>query len=115
MSVTREVSQPEMSASKLPMPRKSWLMSATPETSQQSMGPYFAVAATTFESYSLTAVLREGLYVKVVQGRGGEGEGEGGGGGGGRGEGDSGGPVGGAGGVSGGAGGLLGGAGADGG
>ena len=52
-------------------------MSVTPETSQQSMGPYFAVAAAAFELYSVAAVFREAVSAKVVQ-AGGEGEGSGG-------------------------------------
>ena len=84
--MTREVSQPEMSALKLRMPWKSCLMSVTPETHQPAMGPYFAVAAAAFELYSVAAVLREALSAKVVpvqaggEGEGGGGEGEGGGG-----------------------------------
>ena len=67
-------------------------MSVTPETHQPAMGPYFAVAAVAFETYSVTAVLRLALLVKVWpvqagglgggglgEGSGGEGEGEGGG------------------------------------
>ena len=65
-------------------------MSVTPETHQPAMAPYFAVAASSFELYSVTAVCREALSAKVeVQagggGEGGGGEGEGGGG---EGEGD---------------------------
>ena len=77
MFVTREVSQPEMSALKLRKPEKSWLMSVTPETHHPVMAPYFAVATAASESYSLTAVFREALSAKVVQ-AGGEGEGSGG-------------------------------------
>ena len=96
MVVTQDVSQPEMSALKLPMPEKSPLMSVTPEphTHQSAIAPYFAVAAAAFEAYSPTAVCREALSTKVVQaGEGGGGEGGGGGGGdvGGDGEGGGGG------------------------
>ena len=49
MSVTRDVSQPEMSSLKLPIPphphAKSPLMSVTRETHQSAMAPYSAVAA----------------------------------------------------------------------
>ena len=43
-------------------------MSVTPETSQQAMGPYFAMAAAAFELYSTTAVLRwsQALPAKVL-------------------------------------------------
>ena len=40
-------------------------MSVTPETHQPAMGPYFAVAAVASETYSVTAVLRLALLVKV--------------------------------------------------
>ena len=80
MSVTREVSQPEMSALKLRRPSrlKSSLMSVTPETSQHSMAPYFAVVEAAFEEYSSTAFVREAFHVKVwpVQ-AGGDGDGDG--------------------------------------
>ena len=83
MSVTRDVSQPEMSALKLRKLWKSWLMSVTPETHQPAMGPYFAVAAAAFELYSPAAVFREALSAKVLRlvqpGGGGESGGEGGG------------------------------------
>ena len=92
MFVTREVSQPEMSALKLRLLSKRALMSVTPETHQPAMGPYFAVAAVAFETYSVTAVFRLALLVKVwpVQAGGvsdGDGERDGGLGGGGLGEG----------------------------
>lgn len=92
MLVTPEVSQPEMSALKLCKWTKSQLMSVTPETHQPAMGPYFAVAAVAFETYSVTAVFRLALLVKVwpVQAGGvsdGDGERDGGLGGGGLGEG----------------------------
>jgi hypothetical protein len=64
MSVTREVSQSEMSALKLPLSWKSSLMSVTPETHQPAMAPYFISAASAFESYSPTAVCREALSTK---------------------------------------------------
>ena len=47
MSVTLEVSQLEMSASKFFNLMKSRLMSVIPETSQSAMGPYVAVAEAT--------------------------------------------------------------------
>ena len=56
-------------------------MSVTPETHQPAMAPYFAVAASASESYSVTAVCREALSAKVllpVQPGGGEGGGNGG-------------------------------------
>ena len=67
MFVTREVSQPEMSALKLNKLLKRLFMSVTPETHQPAMGPYFAVAAAAFESYSVTAFLRPTLAVKVLR------------------------------------------------
>ena len=80
MFVTRDVSQPEMSALKLRRPSrlKSSLMSVTPETSQHSMAPYFAVVEAAFEEYSSTAFVREAFHVKVwpVQ-AGGDGDGDG--------------------------------------
>ena len=103
MLVTPEVSQPEMSALKLCKSLNMSSMSVTRETHQPAMAPYFAVAAAAFESYSVAAVLREVLSVKVllpVQPGGGEGLGDGAGGGeggdgglgdGGGGEGDGGG------------------------
>ena len=80
MSVTREVSQPEMSALKLPKLSKSRLMSVTPETHQPAMAPYFAVAAAAFELNSVAAVFRSALSAKVCPVQAGGGEGEGGGG-----------------------------------
>ena len=69
-------------------------MSVTRETHQSAMGPYVAMAAAASESYSVTAVFRSALLVKVWQVGGGErggGDGEGGeGDGGGEGEGDGG-------------------------
>ena len=44
MSVTLDVSQLEISALKLLMPEKRWLMLVTAETPQLEMGPYVAVA-----------------------------------------------------------------------
>ena len=44
MSVTLDVSQLDMSALKLCMPKKSQFMLVTAETSQLEMGPYVAVA-----------------------------------------------------------------------
>ena len=72
MLVTPEVSQPEMSALKLCKWTKSQLMSVTPETHQPPMGPYFSVAAAAFESYSVTAVLKEALSAKLWPVQGGE-------------------------------------------
>jgi len=93
MVVTREVSQPEMSALKLLKPQKSQLMSVTPETHQSAMAPYFVVAAVASELYSAAAALSSALFVKVWRVQAG-GEGEGGGdvgeGGGGLGEGGGG-------------------------
>jgi hypothetical protein len=66
MLVTPEVSQPEMSALKLCKSLNMSSMSVTPETHQLAMAPYFAKAAAAFESYSLTAALREALSVKVL-------------------------------------------------
>jgi hypothetical protein len=83
MSVTLEVSQPEMSALKFFNSLKSRLMSVMAETHQSAMGPYFAMAEAAFELNSVTAVFRASLVVKVSTmqaGGGGEGEGEGGGG-----------------------------------
>ena len=42
-------------------------MSVTPETHQPAMGPYFSVVAAVFELYSVTAVLRDALLVKVLR------------------------------------------------
>ena len=67
MLVTPEVSQPEMSALKLCKSLNMSSMSVTPETHQSAMGPYFAMAAAAFESYSVAAVLREALSVKVLR------------------------------------------------
>ena len=78
MDVTRDVSQPEMSALKLCKCEKTKLMSVTPETHQPAMAPYFVVAAPTFESYSVAAVFRSALLVNVEVQAGGEGEGGGG-------------------------------------
>ena len=64
--MTREVSQPEMSALKLNKLLKRLLMSITPETHQPAMGPYFGVALAAYELYSVAAVLREALSAKVV-------------------------------------------------
>ena len=71
-------------------------MSVMAETSQSAMGPYVAIAAVGLVLYSLTAVCREALVVKVYAGLGLGGEGDGGGGegeggGGGSGEGGEGG------------------------
>ena len=52
MSVTPEVSQLEMSASKLFSSLKSSLMSEISETSQFAMGPYLSVAAKELALYS---------------------------------------------------------------
>ena len=68
--MTRDVSQPEMSALKLRKLKKSTLMSVTPETHQPAMAPYFAVAAAAFEWYSLAAAFRLALLV-IACGEGG--------------------------------------------
>ena len=62
---TPEVSQREMSALKECKSWKSQLMSVTRETHQPAMGPYSAMAAAAFELYSVAAVLRETLLVKM--------------------------------------------------
>ena len=72
MLVTPEVSQPEMSALKLCKSLNMSCMSVTSETHQPAMGPYFAVAAAAFESYSVTAVLKEALSAKLWPVQGGE-------------------------------------------
>jgi len=92
ISVTLEVSQPEMSALKFCMLWKRKLMSVTPETHQPAMAPYFAMAEAGFELYSVAAAFKEALSAKRVaagaqtgglggggEGLGGGGEGEGGG------------------------------------
>jgi hypothetical protein len=67
MSVTLEVSQLDiMSALKVVMLKKSHVMSAMAETSQSAMGPYVAVAVVGFASYSLTAICRVILVMKVL-------------------------------------------------
>jgi uncharacterized membrane protein YgcG len=97
MSVTLEVSQPEMSALKFVKSRKRFFMSVIPETSQSAMGPYVAVAAVGLALNSWAAICREdggdgdsrqcgktqggrreGLVVKVPGGEGGGDGGEGG-------------------------------------
>jgi hypothetical protein len=88
MSVTLEVSQPElsaefmpeMSALKLVKSRKRELMSVMAETSQSAMGPHVAVAAVGLALNSWTAVCREALVVKTQGGEDGGGDGDGGGG-----------------------------------
>jgi hypothetical protein len=75
MSVTLEVSQPEMSALKFVKPLKRELMSVMAETHQSAMGPYFAMAAVGLALNSWTAACREALVVKT---QGGEDGGEGG-------------------------------------
>ena len=65
MSVTLEVSQLEMSASKFCKLRKSSLMSETPETSQSATGPYVAMADAGLALTAWTAVFRASLFVKV--------------------------------------------------
>ena len=100
--MTRETSQPEMSALKVVFARKSVLMSVTPETFQQAMGPYVSMAEVGFELYAATAVSSEVLSEKVWPVQGDEGAGELGGGGlgeGGVGDGGKGGGDGGCGGV----------------
>ena len=82
MSVTPEVSQPEMSALKsfrvtefgYAEGLKSPLMSVMAETFHSAMGPHVAVAAVGFASNARTAVIREALVVKIQAKGGGEGE-----------------------------------------
>ena len=65
MSVTLDVSQLEMSASKFRNLLKSQLMSETPETSQSATGPYVAMADAELALNAWTAVSRAFLFVKV--------------------------------------------------
>ena len=65
MSVTPEVFQLEMSASKFCKLLKSSLMSETPETSQPATGPYIAMADAGLALTAWTAVFREAVLVKV--------------------------------------------------
>ena len=79
MSVTLEVSQLEMSASKFFKLAKSEPMLVMAETSQSAIGPYVAMAAVGLALYAWTAVCREALVVKVYccgEGDGGGGLGE---------------------------------------
>jgi len=69
MSVTREVSQVEMSALKFCKDEKSFFMLVTFETSQSAMGPYDAMAVVELASYSRTAVFRAALFVKTLMTR----------------------------------------------
>ena len=89
MRVTLDVSQLDMSASKLFKLWKSQLMSVMADTHQSAMGPYFAMAEAAFKLKCVTAACREALIVKMfwaVQatsgglGDGGGDEGDGGGG-----------------------------------
>ena len=64
MSVTPEVFQLEMFASKFCKLLKSPLMSETPETSQSATGPYVAMADAGLALTAWTAVFRE-VFVKV--------------------------------------------------
>ena len=66
ISVTLEVSQPEMSALKLVKLVKSSFMSVMAETSQSAMRPYVAVVTVGLALNSWTAVCREALVVKVA-------------------------------------------------
>ena len=66
MAVTLEVSQLEMSASKLCKFWKSPLMSVTLETSQSAIWPYFPIAAGLSLLNSVTAAFSEVLVVKVA-------------------------------------------------
>ena len=78
MSVTPEVSQLEMSASKSFKLEKSCFVSVMAETSQSAMGPYVAMAAVGLASKARTAVFREALVAKmypVQTGGGGDGDG----------------------------------------
>ena len=63
MSVTLEVSHPEMSALKFVKSLKRLLMSVIAETSQSAMGPYVAVAAVGLALNAWTAVRREALVM----------------------------------------------------
>ena len=91
MSVTPEVSQPEMSALKDVRSLKSSNMSVMAETSQWLMGPYCPMAEAALLLNSWAANLSAARLAKAYAG-GGEGGGEGGGGeGGGEGEGAPGG------------------------
>ena len=65
MSVTPEVSQPEMSALNAAKTVKSPLMSVIAETSQPEMGPYVAAAETALASNATTANFRAAYSVKV--------------------------------------------------
>ena len=65
MSVTCEVSQPEMSALKLALDWKRELMSEIRETSQPLMGPYVPSAAVGSASYAVIATSRSDLDMKV--------------------------------------------------
>ena len=66
MSVTLDVSQSEMYASKFSKPLKSSLMSVMAETSQAAILPYRAMAAVGSVLYASIAVFRESFVVKVV-------------------------------------------------
>ena len=65
MSVTPEVFQLEMFASKFCKLLKSPLMSETPETSQSATGPYVAMADAGLALTAWTAVFRASFFVKV--------------------------------------------------
>ena len=65
MSVTPEVFQLEMSASKLSSSLKSSLMSKISETSQFATGPYSLVAEDTLALYSRAAVFRSALLANL--------------------------------------------------
>ena len=73
MSVTPDVSQPEMSALNAFNSMKSLLMSVITETPQLEMGPYVAVAEVALASNATTADFREVSSVKVCGGGGGSG------------------------------------------
>ena len=73
MSVTPDVSQPEISALNALNSLKSSLMSVIAETPQLEMGPYVAVAEVALASNATTANFREVYSVKVYGGGGGSG------------------------------------------
>ena len=65
MSVTLEVFQFDMFASKVFMLNKSQLMSVMPETSQPAIRPYVASAEAVISLNSSTAVFRATLRVNL--------------------------------------------------
>ena len=101
MSVTPEVSQLEISASKSFKPKKSQLMSEMSETLQSAMGPYVAIAEGALVSNFLAAAFKRTALVKAKGGEFGGGGFSGGDGGSGGGMGGDGGNVGGGGNIGG--------------